>query len=115
MPSSVLTTEQYKTLSRQLLKTVGKQYKIVPLNSLKHPKYRLKTPIHIFIEFEKAAVIASLDDIEAFACADTEFEAINQLCNEIVLLYEDLKADKENLGGLPRKWLAYLEEIIACK
>ncbi len=115
MPAPVLSLEQYKDLSKQLVKAMGTQYKLVPLNSLKHPKYSLKALIYICLEFEDDRVIASLDDIEAFACADTEFEAINQLCNQIVLLYEDLKADKENLGSLPQKWLAYLEEIIVCK
>jgi hypothetical protein len=64
------------------------------------------------IEIEKDTVIASLDDIEAFAYADTEFEAVNCLCGEIVDIYEDLKNDKENLGILPRKWIAFLEETI---
>jgi len=34
------------------------------------------------------------------------------LCEEIVNIYEDLKEDRENLGVLPKQWLAFLEEII---
>jgi len=34
------------------------------------------------------------------------------LSEEIVNLYKDLKEDRENLGPLPQKWLAFLEEII---
>jgi hypothetical protein len=60
-------------------------------------------------------VIASLDDIEAFAYADTKFEAINLLCEEIIILYEDLRSDRNLLGKLPIKWLDYLEEIIRIK
>jgi hypothetical protein len=44
--------------------------------------------------------------------ADTEFEAVNRLCEEIVALYEDLRKNRENLGILPQKWLAFLDEVI---
>ena len=60
-------------------------------------------------------MIASFDDIEAFAYADTVSEAIDLLCVEIIQVFEDLLEDKENLGNLPRKWLEYLEEIIECR
>jgi hypothetical protein len=40
--------------------------------------------VHISLEFEKGQVIAGLDDIEAFAYADTTSEAIDLLCGEIV-------------------------------
>jgi len=92
-----------------------KHVRVIPLNSLKHPKYELKTPIYINIELDEDSTIASFDDIEAFAYADTESEAINQLCDDIVSLYEDLKSDTENLGKLPQKWLICLEEKIKCK
>ncbi len=104
METEILTEEQYKILSKKLLNTIERQYRIVPLNTLKHPDYFLKKPLYITIEIEKDTVIASL--------ADTEFEAVNCLCGEIVDIYEDLKNDKENLGILPKKWLAFLEETI---
>jgi len=112
MQTTILTDEQYKSLSKKILNTIEKNYKVVPLNSLKHPNYILKKPIYITIERDKNMVIASLDEIEAFAYADTEFEAINLLCEEIVILYEDLRNDRKNLGKFPAKWLAYLEEFI---
>jgi len=59
------------------------------------------------IETEGDEVIASLDDIEAFSCADTEFEAVNALCEETVELYEDLRKAPDSLGILPQKWLAF--------
>lgn len=80
-----------------------------------YQNYILRKPLYITIEREKNKVIASLDDIESFAYADTEFEAINLLCEEIIYLYEDLKDDREKLGILPRKWLSYLEETIECR
>ena len=112
MQTTVLTDKQYKSLSKKILNSLEKNYKVIPLNSLKHTAYILKNPVYITIEQDKNMVIASLDDIEAFAYADTEFEAINLLCEEIIILYEDLRSDRKLLGKLPAKWLAYLEEII---
>src|SRR4030066_1044399 len=105
MGTIILTDEQYKTLSKKLINTIEKHYQIIPLNTLKNIRFVLKKPIYITIEREKDVVIASLDDIEAFAYADTEFEAINRLCEEIINIYEDLQADRDNLGKFPKKWL----------
>jgi hypothetical protein len=79
---------------------------------LKKSGYTLNKPIYITIETDEDVIIASLDDIEAFAYADTEFEAVNGLCEEIIVLYEDLRKNRANLGVLPQKWLNYLEEAI---
>ena len=111
MQTEVFTKEQYKELTNNLIKTIEKR-KIVALNTLKNARYTLRNPLYITIEIDDGLVIASLDDIEAFAYADTEYEAINHLCEEIVNIYEDLKEDRENLGVLPKQWLAFLEEII---
>jgi len=113
VPTELLTDEQYKDFSRNLIKAVESRCRILPLNSLKIPGYTLNKPIYITIEADGDAVIASLDDIEAFAFADTEFEAVNNLCEEIIELYEDLRKDRQNLGVLPQKWLAFLDEVIA--
>ena len=75
----------------------------------------MNKPIYITIETDRDAIIASLDDIEAFACADTEFEAVNGLCEEIVALYKDLRKNQQNLGVLPQKWLAFLDEVIVVR
>jgi len=112
MQANILTDEQYRILSRKLINTLEAKCRIIPVNTLKSAKYVLKKPIYITLEKEKDIVIASLDDIEAFAYADTEFEAINLLCEEIIHLYEDLIDDRKNLGNLPKKWLHYLEEVL---
>lgn len=112
MQTKILTDEQYKFLSKKLMNTIERHYKVIALNTLKHPHYVLKRPIYITIEVDKAVFIANLDDIEAFAYGDTEYEAINCLCEEIINVYEDLKDDRENLGPLPKKWLEYLEDVI---
>ena len=115
MQESILTPDQYKDFSKKIIHAIHTRYRIIPLNSLKHPKYHLKFPIHVTLEFEEDKVIASFDDIEAFSYADTASEAINLLSDEIVQIFEDLMEDKENLGTLPQKWLQYLEEIIECR
>ena len=112
MRTEILTEEQYKDFSKNLIKVVEGRLRIVPLNSLKKSGYSLKAPIYVTIERDEDFFIASLDDIEAFAYADTEFEAINGLCEEIVALYEDLRENRDNLGVLPKKWLEYLDEVI---
>lgn len=115
MQTSILTDEQYKVLSKKLISSIEKHFKIIPLNTLKNNDYVLKKPLYITIDIEKNIVIASLDDIEAFTYADTEFEAINRLCEEIINVYEDIQQDRENLGKLPQKWLVFLEEFIERK
>ena len=112
MQTEILTNEQYRDFSRNLIKAVEGRCRIVPINSLKKSGYALNQPIYITIETDEDTVIASLDDIEAFAYADTEFEAINGLCDEIVTLYEDLRENRNNLGILPEKWLSYLDSVI---
>ncbi len=91
MQESILTPEQYRDLTKKILHSVDRLFRIVPLNSLKHPKYHLKAPVYINLEYEEDQVVASFDDIEAFAYAETESEAINQLGEEIVNIYEDLQ------------------------
>ncbi len=115
MQTEILTDEQYKDLSRNLIKAVESRCRILPLNSLKKSKYTLNRPIYITIETDEDTIIATLDDIEAFAYADNEFEAINGLCDEIVELYEDLRENQGNLGTLPGKWLEYLNEVITIR
>ncbi|MCP5108721.1 MAG: hypothetical protein GY950_35375, partial [bacterium] len=71
-------------------------------------------PIHITIEYEDEHIIASFDDIEAFAYSDNEFEAVDLLCEEIIILYEDLKENEDSLGPLPQQWFSILQGFIRC-
>src|SRR3989337_3412191 len=103
MGTNILTDEQYKMLSKKLINTLEKHYKIIPLNTLKNSHFVLKKPIYITLEKELDVVIASLDDIEAFAYADTEFEAINRLCEEIIYVYLYFKKNKKKICPLTSK------------
>ena len=115
MQESILSEKQYRDLTQQIVHSLESKSRIVPLNSLKHPNYYLKTPVFITLEYDEDAVIASFNDIEAFAFGDTESEALDRLCREIVTLCEDLVADSDALGPLPSKWLSCLREIIGCR
>src|SRR3989337_4130527 len=103
MQTEVLTDEQYKDFSKNLIKAVESRCRIVPLNSLKNQVYTLNAPIYITIEMDEDVIIASLDDIEAFAYADTEFEAINGLCEEIIYVYLYFKKNKKKICPLTSK------------
>lgn len=114
MAVQAVEAEKVSFYARKILRKIESNFKIIPLNSLRNENYSLKYPIYITIEHENGNVIASFDDIEAFAYSDNEFEAVDLLCKEIVVLYEDLMEDKENLGPLPRKWLSILQNFIQC-
>lgn len=115
MEQAVLTQEQYTNLSKRILHELASRCRIVPLNDLPDPRYRLRMPLLICLENDEGQVIASLDEIEAFAHAETEYEAIELLCAEIVQLYEELATDDQPLGLLPKKWKRYLEGVIQCR
>ena len=111
----MLTSKQFQELKRDVISSMEGRYKIVPLNSLMHSRYNLAQPLYIVVEYGDDEVVASLNEIEAFASAPTEYEALELLCEEIVMLYEDLSAEPENLGKLPTRWLNYLEGVISCR
>jgi len=115
MALQAVDSDRISFYARKILKKIESNFKIIPLNSLRNEKYLLKHPIYITIEYENEQVIASFDDIEAFAYADNEFEAVDLLCQEIILLYNELsEEDKDNLGPLPKKWLSILQNFITC-
>lgn len=104
--------EDLRKWSRQIVNEIRSDFRIVPLNGLKSERYVLSKPILILLEKDDDGYIASWDDVEAFHTAETEYEAINGLCEEIVNLYEDLCEPNAELGPLPRKWLLLLQDHI---
>ena len=112
MQESILSDEQFHDLTKQIVQSLESKSRIIPMNTLKHPKYYLKSPVYVTLEYDADTVTAGFNDIEAFSYGDTESEAIELLCEEIVMIYEDLLAENDMLGPLPREWLAYLKGII---
>ena len=70
-------------------------------------------PIPIVIEEFRDEVIASVPEVELFAVANNEPEAISNLKTEIRdLYYELIETPKDELGKLPLSWLRVLERLI---
>ena len=111
-PKANLKEEEIRQWSREIIKEIKSDFRMIPLNSLKSSKYSLKKPLIILQEKDDSHYIASLDDIEAFSVADTEYEAIDGLREEIVQVYEDLLTSPRNLGPLPQKWFHFLNDYI---
>jgi hypothetical protein len=88
----------------------------VCLRDLGSEKYRLKEKIEIIIEEYHEETIAKWPELELFGYGISPSEAIMNLKNEIIDLYEDLSSTKkEELGKLPKMWLSILKKIIIKK
>jgi len=75
--------------------------------------YSLRWPITVVIEEYDEETVARLPEVEAFASAPTEAEALALLKEDIIRLYEDLTSTpEEQLGKLPRQWRAVLLHLI---
>jgi len=80
---------------------------------LGHEDYALKCPISVVVEEYDEETVARFPEVEAFASAATEGEALSLLKQEIVELYEELLAtDEDELGKLPRQWRRVLSQLI---
>ncbi|HOT92434.1 MAG TPA: hypothetical protein PLJ78_09250 [Anaerolineae bacterium] len=88
------------------------QQKTIYLEDLLHKDLQLLRPIPVFIETEGDIVIANYYATESYGYGDTEYEALDDLRQELVNLYEDLSEDTERLGPLPQKWWSHLQTII---
>ena len=83
------------------------------LRDLNSSKYSLKENIEISIEEYPDETIAQWPEIEVFGHGVKHPEAVLDLKNEIIDLYEDLSSTKKKeLGKLPEMWLRILKKII---
>ncbi|MDI6793512.1 MAG: hypothetical protein QME81_11715 [bacterium] len=85
------------------------------ISSLGNARLILKQPLLIQVMQDEGGYIAHYHDVEAVGFGDNVSEALNNLKENIVELYFDLKEDADNLGPLPQKWLIILKELIAEK
>lgn len=75
--------------------------------------YSLRCAITIVIEEYDEETVARLPEVQAFASAATEAEALALLKEDIICLYEDLiSTPEEQLGTLPRQWRTVLLHLI---
>ena len=79
---------------------------------LNNPKYRITTPIQILIIDDDEDIVARMPELNIYASGDTDTEAIYELKQEIIRLYEDLNNSENKLGPLPESWLNTLNKLI---
>jgi hypothetical protein len=78
-------------------------------------EHELTSPIQIVLEEYQKETVARLPELNLYASADTDTEAIIGLKQEIVKLYEDLESSNRRLGPLPESWLRTLRKLIVKK
>jgi predicted RNase H-like HicB family nuclease len=83
------------------------------IRDLSSSEISLKRPMNIILEKYDGEYIAKVPELEVFGSASTESEAIMNLKQEIVDLYEDLEQAKDkDLGLLPLTWKRVLTGLI---
>lgn len=84
--------------------------KIYGLNS---HKYNLKCPIDVVLTIFHDEVLASIPDLEIYGEGVNEIEAVNDLEDELIDLFEYLNSIPiKNLGKIPKKWLKIINFFI---
>jgi hypothetical protein len=86
----------------------------IEIYDLANEEYSLKSPVQIVIErYDADEFIARFPELDIFGPGETEPEAVLNLKNEIVDLYDELIAlDEKELGRVPRMWLRILKKLI---
>jgi hypothetical protein len=106
LEGSVLTLSE-ALLSRPVVFTTS----IVDLNSIQHS---LKCPIPVVMEEYSDEAVATFPEVETRGWGGTPAEALNDLKEQVILLYEELvAAHPDELGKLPTAWLRVLEHYVA--
>ena len=106
-----ISSQDIKTALKEAVSSI-ERFHTVMIEDLKDDNLRLLKPIPVFIEYDRETVIANYYDTESFGYGDSEYEALNDLCRELVQTYNDLEEDKDNLGILPSKWRRHLQTVI---
>lgn len=75
-------------------------------------RYKLTSPLQIVLEEDQEETVARIPELNLFATADTDAEAIIQLKLELINLYDELSTSDITLGPLPKSWLATLKNLI---
>lgn len=78
-------------------------------------KYELSTPLQIVLEEGDEETVARIPELNLYTSADTDSEAIQELKQEIIQLYDDLLGSERKLGPLPASWLQTLRNLVVKK
>jgi len=93
------------------LKDSSKTYNAT-IYDLNHPRYSLTTPIQVVIIEDEDEIVARMPELNLYATGDTDSEAIYELKQEMIELYEDLNSTDDKLGPLPESWLKTINKLI---
>jgi len=112
--------EKVSDLQRQvgeLTEAVQETAKIynATIYELGNSEYELTMPLQIVLEEDQEETVARIPELNLYASADTDSEAINELKQEVIKLYEDLETSDRTLGPLPESWLETLRKLIVRK
>lgn len=83
--------------------------------SLGNSKYELTIPLQVVLEEDDTETVARVPELNIYASADTDTEAIFELKRELITYYEHLRASKRKLGPLPQSHLETLKRLITEK
>lgn len=95
-------------------------FKVMPIDDIRNPNYVLERQLYVVLEYENDksdAVTATCYDAGGiFGYGVVEVEAIENLCQSIVEIYEDLLQTNDDQLGPPAKQLKnYLTTVIKKK
>jgi len=76
-------------------------------------EYMLREPLYVIYEYLQGEVLAVVPELELYGEGLVETEALIDLKNEIIDLFEDLDSTPDNeLGDIPKVWKRILNRII---
>jgi hypothetical protein len=98
----------------EIVRDTGRIYNTT-IYDLGDNKYELSTPLQIVLEEGDEETVARIPELNLYASADTDSEAIQELKQEIIQLYDDLLGSERKLGPLPASWLQTLRNLVVKK
>jgi hypothetical protein len=100
---------------RDLLTHLRRGYpRQVLLENLRNLQYEVVRPLPVVLEEDEGQYVATWYDADLFGYGDSEQEALEDLCETIVSLYEVLKRESaaQGLGDPLAKQWAFLQKVI---
>jgi len=100
---------------RDLLAHLRRGYpRQIHLENLRDPGYEVRRAIPVTLEEDDGQYVATWYDADMFGYGDSEQEALEDLCESIVSLWEVLKRESaiQGLGDALAKQWAFLQKVI---
>jgi len=85
------------------------------IHELGDSRFELAVPLQIVLEEDQEETVARIPELNLYASGDTDNEAIDELKQEVIKLYEELESSDKKLGPLPKSWFLTLRKLIVKK